>query len=223
MPQRRHPLAAVRRTGVVTGDGATPDLKTVLIGGDTTNPTDLPYINLPNIGDTVLLLGIPGDFVILGPISSNRASALYSERVALPSAQTIVATTETSVINLRTGVTSTEIHSDFGSAWDLTTGIWTAPILGEYWLSIYVSYAAWSAGASNDVVYWRWLSAPTGAAMALGVNGQSNNGDITLSGAFPAAGADTFDIRVFQNSGANRTLIRTGTFPRVTIKLLSTT
>lgn len=73
MPQQGHPLTAIRRLGLVNNvDFGPPVSVNVNLGGDTTQPLDLPFAGsvVPKVGDVVLILSIAsGDHIVIGPIN----------------------------------------------------------------------------------------------------------------------------------------------------------
>lgn len=73
MPQQGHPLTAIRRLGLVNNvDFGPPVSVNVNLGGDTTQPLDLPFAGsvVPKVGDVVIILSIAsGDHIVIGPIN----------------------------------------------------------------------------------------------------------------------------------------------------------
>lgn len=71
MPQRRDPLTTTRRTGTVL-DIIGGGYVTVAVGGDTDHALELYCMRsyLPVIGDTVVILAVQGDMIVLGAINN---------------------------------------------------------------------------------------------------------------------------------------------------------
>jgi hypothetical protein len=82
MPQPSHPLSALRRTGVVTGVANVPITVQVGLGGDVANPQEIPYIidaYTPVVGDTVLIISVDGDHIVIGGTSGTSVGALNAD------------------------------------------------------------------------------------------------------------------------------------------------
>lgn len=83
MPNPSHPLGAQRRIGTVAGISNWPNTIDVNIGGDNTGndydsgvvwPCAFDASFYPQVGDTVVLVGVPGDYVVVGQLNPNFSS-----------------------------------------------------------------------------------------------------------------------------------------------------
>ncbi len=123
--------------------------------------------------------------------------AYYFEEVQLDSTQVIgsgAVTTATNLANIK-------LRSDYGSKFNLTTGVWTCPADGPYLFTMQASYQAWVNGSrsglyvhnnttGNDLLQQDLLSNAVGRINAAGVR------EVTAG--------DQVVFRLFQNTAANQ-------------------
>lgn len=80
MPKQGNPLTAVRRLAVIeSSDPGPPPTVTISLAGDLTNTLDnVPYLGsyTPITNDTVVLLSVGGDHLVLGNLPATAASSI---------------------------------------------------------------------------------------------------------------------------------------------------
>jgi hypothetical protein len=144
-------------------------------------------LNKLHVGDTFQVGGGP-------------AGKYYYEEVGL-SAQVVASTAAfTAVANL----TSTHLISDYGSAFNLASGVWTCPVTGVYHHHFNVGWAAWVLGS-------RYLLQIVRNAIATA--NVMNQTDFTTNGSFQGVdvmkyftAGETVTYRFAQVTGANQTI-----------------
>lgn len=154
--QSGHPLSAVRRTGTIIGIANIPATVTVAIGGDTTNPTEIPYLTsyVPVVNDVVVIMSVEGDHVVVGsilPLSTN-TSTPYFEYATLNSF-TLVNGFQSM------GCTPGRVFGIVPSTLTASTTMFTVPFSGVYLMS-----ASGEAAASTAVgrLMMQWTNTPGG-------------------------------------------------------------
>lgn len=203
-PDQPHPLAAIRRTGVVAGVANLPATVTVNVGGDPTDQ-ELPYLASylrPAVGDLVAILAVGGDQLVLGPVSrwanldgsTGNAVMRYYSRLATYSK----AVPNTTVTALTSVITVVENNGIGGTFW--STGVFTNPLAGFYLLTFNCDNLGGTTSRAN---------------MRIRVNG-NNVGEnerppniasdaCAVSVGYWLALNDTVDFAIWQNSGGSIT------------------
>lgn len=133
--------------------------------------------------------------------NNGRVGKYYYEEVTLKSpAQTLVSGTVTQLDNLQEG----SIASDYGSAWNLATGVWTCPVTGPYDWNVVIGFLGAMANARcfarvcsvfNTAPFYVVDDVPISAGNLL-----------SASGIFEATAGTQYHVEVFQSAGANRQL-----------------
>lgn len=156
-----------------------PELATTAIGGDMSVTIDLPYVQRPAVGDTVLLLGNQGDYVIIGTIQAGTWTGLsYAANVGdfgggwepgayikiggivyfrgLIQASAIIANTA-AVFTMPVGFRMTPSVASLGLAWSLVAG--GAATLRRVYMDgagVVRTNGAWASGDTIGLGGWSY-------------------------------------------------------------------
>lgn len=137
----------------------------------------------------------------------------YSEEVA-SAAQVIPSGVATQLINL----TLIDQSSDYGSAWNLTTGLWTCPVTSDYDFTVATWYTAGAAGIRACAR----VSDTFNTAPFLGQDERTTtivNMPSLCSFTKRVTTGTTLQVEVIQISGAARTLDPTSTYVKICRRL----
>lgn len=94
------------------------------------------------------------------------------------------------------------LYSDYGSQWDLATGTWTCPVSSFYDCSSRIAFSSW---ASGRLAYYLFNNTQ-GNNAAISDLDPTASGQTAMSGTFWANAGETFNVHVYQASGAARTV-----------------
>lgn len=131
-------------------------------------------------------------------IGAGLAGKYYAEQVFL-TAQVIATGGALKAI---TAFTAGQRNSDYGSQFNLATGVWTCPAKGWYQFTFHNRYTGWVAGSNSE----NQISNNTsGETYPFGCPSR-NSGRITQSPLIFCTLNDSLSFSVFQDTGANQTL-----------------
>lgn len=120
----------------------------------------------------------------------------YYEEVALSQAQNYLNSTYTKPVNM----TSQSLYSDYGSKWNLATGVWTCPVSGIYTFTINVLFT-YAVANTRFIVIGQHNGVSTNVSDLI-----SQNGNYTLTYNRYVDAGETFNALINQGSGATRQL-----------------
>lgn len=124
----------------------------------------------------------------------------YYEEVSL-AAQVIPSGVTTQL----TGFTSRNLNSDYPSAFNLATGIWTAPETAEYDFNLFQAYIAWVPGSRGAIQFRVFGGAANIIAMQDNPVGNAQGG-ATLSTSIQLNAGTQVSFSTVQVCGANKTI-----------------
>lgn len=103
-----------------------------------------------------------------------------------------------------TNLASEALISDYGSAWNLATGVWTCPVTGIYEIVSNMTWAAWVAG-SNGAIFTPLITGARADSIAT-AESATNDGKYTASTVREILAGETIQINVRQATAANKSL-----------------
>lgn len=188
------------------------DARGNVLVGVVNNPN--PSLNTPYI----LLWDANNSFKVqVGTLSSGNGLQIgagpvgkyYYEEVTLASTQSIPTGTVTQVTNLSAGTK----YSDYGSAWNLTTGAWTCPVSGVYDWNVVMGLVGSLSNARCFVRVCKTFN--TGPFYCVDDVPISAGNLLSATGTFSANAGDQYHVEVYQSSGAAHTLDNTVSYVHI--------
>lgn len=169
------------------------------------------HINQPliNATDPTLYL-VPGASTYGNlKIGSGPTGAYYYEEVTLSGSQSIPSGTVTQVKPYTAGT----LYSDYGSAWNLTTGVWTCPVSGPYDWDVVMGLIGSLSNARCFVRVCKTFN--TGPFYCVDDVPISAGNLLSATGTFSANAGDQYHVEVYQSTGASHTLDNTVSYVHI--------
>jgi len=173
----------------------------------------IPYENMK-----VVFNGVPSAGHGL-QIGSGYIGGYHAEAVTPSGAQSFANGVAAQFTNLGNSAAGTYLNSDYGSGWNLATGVWTCPVTALYDVMVNNTWSAWVAGSPTEALFVTVTSATYGNNNILlhSEDGSDRTGDITVSGLVKLFAGETYAFQAIQTTGAARTPGRASTHPMLTI------
>lgn len=125
----------------------------------------------------------------------------YSEEVT-SGGQSIPNASTTAVLAPLFELSPENLYSDYGSQWNLATGTWTCPVSSFYDSSIRIGFSSWATGR---LALYLFNETQANNAVVSDLD-TTASGQTEASGTFWANAGETFQVHVYQTSGAARTV-----------------